>query len=292
MDCAICFDAITAQTGSTTMACSHSFHFGCLVKWFGSQADKDLHESCPCCRHEATEHERLPEGEPEESDEESDEESEEDSDEESDAQLNFHLVSFRNFCIKNSLSESKKNTEFYAAMRIQTAWRAYLPRMAWVQHQVNVEDWKCVKEALVTMIEQEALAKRQAALHTLRMTSSRTEWRHISAIMIQTMWRGYAARQKAMKVAFTKGYKINWVFKGAHWQRSFLHNSETWCPDDGLPPQSLAFQNHRMWTKVQAAWRGYSTRKVLCRSIQHNCSHKFKKTACEQVWDRLGETVD
>lgn len=268
------------------MACSHSFHFGCLVKWFGSQADKNLHESCPCCRHEATEHERLPEGEPEgeseaDSEESEDEESEEDSDEESDAHLSFHLVSFRNFCIKNSLSESKKNTELYAATRIQAAWRAYLPRMAWVKHKMNVEECKVVRETLLAIMTQETLAKHQTALHKTRMTSSRAEWRNISAIMIQRIWRGYSAGKKAIKLALSKGYKIHWVFKGSYWQRSFLHNSETWYPHDGLPPQSLEFQNHILWTRVQAVWRGYSTR-----------SHKFKKTACEQIWERLGETVD
>jgi hypothetical protein len=305
MECAICFEAITAQTGCTTMACSHSFHFGCLVKWFGSQAEKDIHESCPCCRHEATEHERLPEedaneaseqeeSDEEESDEESDEESEEDCDAEHEEMLELLSIGWFNYRSSKYCPQTTESLslEYYAAMRIQAAWRAYLPRMAWVKHKMNVEECKIVHETLVGIMEEEARAKRQEALHKLHMTSSRAEWRNITAIMIQTMWRGYAARQKAMKVAFTKGYKINWVFKGCHWQRSFLRNCETWYPHEGLPPQSLAFQNHTLWTRVQAAWRGYSTRMVLCRSIQPNCSEKFKKTACEKVWERLGETVD
>jgi hypothetical protein len=282
MDCSICFEAITAQTGSTTMACSHSFHFGCLVKWFGSQADKNLHESCPCCRHEATEHERLPEGgEAEEDDEDSEEESDDDDEEESDESLT--LLAQQKFMIKKDmLSETAFHA--YAATRIQAAWRAYLPRISWVQHQVNVEQRKCVQEALETMVEQEVRAKRAEALHKLYMTSSRMEWRHISASMFQRAWRGYVAGQKAIKMALIKGYKINWTFKGDHWRRSFLRHSETWYPDEGLPPQSLMFQNHALWTRIQAVWRGHSVRK--------NLGPGSGLTACERVWARLGEMAD
>lgn len=45
------------------MACKHSFHFCCLGTWFSHQFVNKQKESCPCCRHEAGEKERLPRAE-------------------------------------------------------------------------------------------------------------------------------------------------------------------------------------------------------------------------------------
>jgi hypothetical protein len=60
MECPICFEAITEDTGVVKMACKHSFHFCCLGTWFSHQFVNKQKESCPCCRHEAGEKERLP----------------------------------------------------------------------------------------------------------------------------------------------------------------------------------------------------------------------------------------
>ena len=60
MDCAICFEAITETSGFTQMSCKHRFHFRCLATWFSTQFVNKQTESCPCCRHEAGEHESLP----------------------------------------------------------------------------------------------------------------------------------------------------------------------------------------------------------------------------------------
>ena len=67
-DCSVCLDEISQTTGSATMACGHSFHIGCLARWLNKM------ETCPYCRHEANEHERI------EEDKEQDEDSEEDDD--------------------------------------------------------------------------------------------------------------------------------------------------------------------------------------------------------------------
>jgi len=78
IECPICFGEINqAATGITTLSCSHSFHFNCLTKWFYAQPGEE--QTCPCCRHEAGELERLPMQDevPEDSDdEEADEEDE------------------------------------------------------------------------------------------------------------------------------------------------------------------------------------------------------------------------
>jgi len=59
-ECAICFEVVSEETGFVQMSCKHQFHFCCLGAWFSSQFVNKQNESCPCCRHEATEKERLP----------------------------------------------------------------------------------------------------------------------------------------------------------------------------------------------------------------------------------------
>lgn len=52
MECAICFDEITKETGCATLSCQHTFHFRCIDSWFGKQVWDDLPQTCPCCRSE------------------------------------------------------------------------------------------------------------------------------------------------------------------------------------------------------------------------------------------------
>lgn len=83
MECPICCETIeVATTGIATMACNHSFHFFCLSKWFISQPDDT--QSCPCCRREASDLEKVPVSEdfPEESEYDSEDDDDEEDDEE------------------------------------------------------------------------------------------------------------------------------------------------------------------------------------------------------------------
>ena len=53
--CPICYcDIVSKTTGVTTLSCSHSFHLGCIVPWILKS------ETCPCCRSEVTEFEKIP----------------------------------------------------------------------------------------------------------------------------------------------------------------------------------------------------------------------------------------
>jgi hypothetical protein len=45
MECSICTDPITAETGEVKLACSHAFHLGCIVKWTTRGSS-----NCPMCR--------------------------------------------------------------------------------------------------------------------------------------------------------------------------------------------------------------------------------------------------
>ena len=56
MSCPICMDAIVARvTGETQTSCGHSFHFQCLFSWMSVGTDK----TCPVCRAEPSEKERI-----------------------------------------------------------------------------------------------------------------------------------------------------------------------------------------------------------------------------------------
>lgn len=79
MDCAICFDSITKQTGCTTLSCDHSFHFRCITNWFGQQVCNALDQTCPCCRGKGSDLDRCSVVEEDEyEDDEEDEDYEED----------------------------------------------------------------------------------------------------------------------------------------------------------------------------------------------------------------------
>ena len=52
-ECSICYDAITQETGVTTLSCSHSYHLKCIAQWIIK------HDHCPCCRKETSEYEKI-----------------------------------------------------------------------------------------------------------------------------------------------------------------------------------------------------------------------------------------
>jgi len=53
MQCSICHDDITTETGKTQLSCEHTFHFRCIAQWMIE------HSTCPCCRNEVSEYENL-----------------------------------------------------------------------------------------------------------------------------------------------------------------------------------------------------------------------------------------
>lgn len=75
MDCPICYEAINAKTGVATLSCSHSYHISCLSQWFSMNSDT---QSCPFCRHEANETEKLHSVANDEDDDSDDEDDDED----------------------------------------------------------------------------------------------------------------------------------------------------------------------------------------------------------------------
>jgi hypothetical protein len=67
MDCSICYESISAATGQVSLSCSHHFHLGCIGRWLLKSS------SCPLCRGETCEKEKIVVESYEESYEESEE---------------------------------------------------------------------------------------------------------------------------------------------------------------------------------------------------------------------------
>jgi hypothetical protein len=88
-DCSICFDTISAETGQVILACSHVYHLGCVGKWL------QTHDTCPLCRAEPTEKEKIASPvEEEEEDDEEDSYEEDEAEEEETHSMNIPEFNF------------------------------------------------------------------------------------------------------------------------------------------------------------------------------------------------------
>ena len=191
MECAICYDGISTATGKVELSCSHSFHFSCLTHWFKTQAHNELEESCPCCRHESNEYEKMPNTAvvaDEDEDEDEDEEVEELSEQESiDLAAAKERAAFRIAKLKKDLS--KEAFEDYASSKISALFRGYCAR-----YKVNeIKDIKAnIMEETFTIIKTKQAQRfdKKALVFTMKsLTMSHTAWRNHSSSIIQKWWR-------------------------------------------------------------------------------------------------------
>lgn len=266
MDCSICYEAITDITGQTTLGCSHVFHFRCIVKWFDSQVDNNVKESCPCCRHEATEHEKLPEPVEEdslESDEDREERIAQDAREER-AYAKFVWL---------KATKSQEELEDYAASKIAAMMRGHWAYRWYSQTIYSFRVFKAKQEIVKRAAEdlKEAADDMVASKYTLQfyrksMRMTRMEFIAYAAKKIQKIWRAFYAKRPNLRVS--------WVRTGESWTRVvqimpasyFYDDPVIWEPSRALPPQSLAFQMYRSATAIQALWRGHSVRSAAIQT--------------------------
>ena len=149
MDCSICLEAITKQTGSTTLSCEHAFHFRCIDSWFTKQVFDQLEQTCPCCRNGGCDMDRCSIMELDEEEEYDDESYEEDaaseaSDDESMSDIRWErtgpghwlVISNRELAYEGFRSlfgplnefEEEETPVTVAARKIQAIYRGYKVR--------------------------------------------------------------------------------------------------------------------------------------------------------------------
>jgi len=237
MDCSICYEGISGETGQAILSCSHSFHIRCLIKWFDSQTEKELTETCPCCRHEATHYEKLPEADaPSEIEDEVDT-----------ARIDLARDLFSD--IRAILTP--EGFEFYAATRIQAVLRGYWSRQLFTQ----------IRNAEANIVRANNNIRESTNISNFYkkgLKLSRTSWKIYATTMIQAAWRGYKVR-KARRWQ-VPNLHIRWTMVGGIWTRTVSFPSDL---TRGLPPQSVAFQQAISARRIQALWRGYYLRKSM-----------------------------
>jgi hypothetical protein len=160
------------------------------------------------------------------------------------------------FVVKRT-TMSEDELKAYAATRIQAAWRAYLPRMAWIEYKMALDEQNELAEQARALRDEIIQAERHRQFLKKSMAIPRASWRSLCAAKIQAVWRGHATRRKMIRLV------VHWNKVDGVWTRRVLRCIETWR--SGLPPQSLAFQQHKSAKRIQSLWRGYRIRKAWKR---------------------------
>jgi len=273
-DCSICYEAITAETGKTTMSCSHTFHYKCLTKWFNSRCNSELAENCPCCRHEASEFEMLPEEEDE--DEDMDEE-----DSNVDAQSVFLEHTIQDLAARERAAHffgltklvlSEDQFRAFAATKIAAGVRGFFARKSYADIMISRNVLEKVMVRRMKARNDFHMALVRANMQSKSVYMSRPSWIHLMATYIQRGWREHMNRKRSyqdrMTEALSKRLVITWRRTSeTSWERIVLNpeerNAQTFRGSlTYLPPQSLAFESACAATKIAAVWRGHRSRKI------------------------------
>ena len=195
MDCSICYDEITQATGKVELSCSHSFHFSCLTSWFKTQTGNELTQSCPCCRHESNEHEKMATESPveDEDDEGDDEDDEEDEDEELTEEEELALAAAKERAAfrfqKFKVELSKEDFEAYAASKIAAMFRMACARYYYKDILTIKENMLMRASELIRKKNLQRLDKKSLAFNCQCLTMSHTAWRNKVATIVQVWWR-------------------------------------------------------------------------------------------------------
>lgn len=200
MDCSICYDPITKETGKAELSCSHTFHLKCLSKWFLKN------ENCPCCRHQANETEKM--SGPTEALEDSDDDSDDDEDEDEDGSMDSlslaaSIERARQFMAKQKANMTKGAFEAYAATRIAALVRGYQTRVFFFEHKCLQADVEYNKDQIrgaikdIAEYQDEIDDKKKRQMFYRKVAGlSRPKINVFAVTMIQSMWR--AKKQQAL----------------------------------------------------------------------------------------------
>jgi hypothetical protein len=293
-------DEISAATGHSILACSHSYHISCLTNWFSTQVDQDVTESCPTCRHVATEKEALPVTE------EDDESVEPDIGDENDGNLQLQQqnpsrikpIYVNRHALHAALVAAGGIgiTDHLWAMLYDACGTGISdPNYVLMTHyyamylfddngagDITTDVWTGFLNSQPTELTQKVFITRETLNSELIYAGGRG--------VTDEMWETsaytdsvYSSTRQALSTLFVKNgappvtdeqwqyflgpqFHSTWrrIDVGEWFRSGAAEGSATrWnVDDDGLPPQSLAFETAFAATKFQAVWRGYTARKV------------------------------
>ena len=212
MDCSVCFEAITNETGKSVLSCSHTFHITCLIKWFDTQIGNELSESCPCCRHAANDTEKMPIYMADSSSESSESSEDEELTHEElmiMASVERAAHKFRNL----KVSLSKDALEDYAATCISSTMKGYWARKNFIRYRSSQQTVSSLKRVILRESWTIAIEQlRQGWLLKALIAGSSSSAAELSisvmdyverATTIQTCWRSFLLKkeQKAQQKA-------------------------------------------------------------------------------------------
>jgi len=198
MNCSICYEAITTATGKVELSCSHTFHFKCLASWFMKK------ETCPYCRHEAVDEEKMPSN-----DDESYQYAAHVSDLELQSPYGAYISEFEleraatreraaHHIMVIRYTLSKREFENYAATRINALARGFMARSITKIYKVVLTYIKSdiieIEEAKKSLIKQQARKK----IYSIGINISRPAWKNKLAQKIQQQWRNYCYQKSLL----------------------------------------------------------------------------------------------
>lgn len=187
MECSICFNAITSQTGKVELSCSHPFHFSCLTTWFDKQKMTGGCENCPLCRHEANEFEKMPAAIVDQDD---DDDTWEYVDRDSPTPTEVIAQErTRERFAKMKFLNPEHEMQLYAANLIKACWRGYQCRITFNAISHITEDVEFHHRVIKNNARdiQELTNTKKFLKATLGL--SRTQVKHMAATRIQAVWR-------------------------------------------------------------------------------------------------------
>jgi hypothetical protein len=233
MECSICFNAITSQTGKVELSCSHPFHFSCLTTWFDKQNIQGCSQNCPLCRHEANEFEKMPAAI--EDEEESDDETLEYEDDEPTLDELAAQERARHRFNRYKLINPIEEVQLYAANLIKACWRGYQDRLLFHELLANKENAdygrRMIEENKIELVK--VLSREKFLKATIGL--SRMQVKHMASAKIQVLWRWHKVQAGIGSVSGV------WRKTGiSRWEKIILNPEEHEPATIHQPPSTLA----------------------------------------------------
>ena len=279
MDCPICYEAINAKTGNATLSCSHSYHISCLSQWFSMNSGT---QSCPFCRHEANETEKLHSvahaGEATDDDEDND-----DEDDDEDDTIGLDRTELNAIIRERNGVLEVSDTEFEVMDRLDrfayftsTELNAFLSNHD--ATEMDDEEWDdLVLNGYIPRIEVDMRAALRASekFKYIQTNSTEDEFKAYAASRIAALIKGYQKRIIYKKILENKNQ--------LHYHTTMMKNQEELMKKAG----NKAKFYYAISSMTMKETRAYATG-MIKRAIQR---HYLRKVFLSRNWKKTFKTL-